>query len=159
MPKVQDWWWRRSATLGCLEPRFVVPAGLSSSGPYPATWVHHSTDDFGACRTTRLEVKDDGRWLAPVLTPDEAAALTARAERAERERDEARHWAEDAAAAENDNAADLRAARATLEAVRAYVDQLERIGWRDLTEQSPDIAHGMNCAGAQLRIILGGSRE
>jgi len=106
-----------------------------------------------------IPVVADGCWLAPCLTPAEAAALTARAERAERERDEARHWAEDAAAAENDNAADLRAARATLEAVRAYVDQLERIGWRDLTEQSPDIAHGMNCAGAQLRIILGGSRE
>lgn len=104
-------------------------------------------------------VTDDGHWIAPVLTAEQASALTARAERAERERDEARHWAEDAAAAENDNAADLRAARTTLKAVRAYVDQLERIGWRDLTEQSPDIAHGMNCAGAQLRIILGGSHE
>lgn len=35
-------------------------------------------------------VTDDGHWLAPVLTTEQAAALTARAERAERERDEAR---------------------------------------------------------------------
>ena len=146
MPTGPGWWWRRDYAI-------PVKVTFAPSGIAPGLWWQRP-DARGPSHVT-----DDGHWLAPVLTPSEATALTERAERAERERDEARHWAEDAAAAENDNAADLRAARAMLEAVRAYVDQLERIGWRDLTEQSPDIAYGMNCAGAQLRIILGGSRE
>lgn len=100
-------------------------------------------------------VTDDGHWLAPVLTPAEAAALTARAERAERERDELRaesaayraerdqmrRWAEAAAADENANAAELREVRRWFADARAAVNAGGAID--------------LDALGA----ILGGSRE
>lgn len=119
MPTGPGWWWLKDG--GDLEAVGVFDLGINGTLAL-RYWV--------AGVEGHRRVTDDGHWIAPVLTPDEADALTERAERAERERDEARRWAEAAAADENANAADLRAARATLDAIAALVgpgDVVERV--------------------------------
>ena len=90
---------------------------------------------------------------------DEARAEAA-AYRAER--DEARRWAEAAAADENDNAADLRAARATLEAVRAYADYLATPATLTGTPSEPSRwldSPKMKIADELRDVLLGGSHD
>lgn len=132
-------WWRSDYAI-------PVKVTFAPSGIAPGLWWQ-KPDARGPSHVT-----DDGHWLAPVLTAEQASALTVRAERAERERDELRaesaayraerdemrRWAEAAAADENATAADLREARATLDAIAALVgpgDVVERV--RELAAPRP----------------------
>ncbi len=108
-------WWRDD----CDRP---VNVTIAPYAVFPALWWQKP----GARGPSR--VTDDGHWLAPVLTVEQAAALTQRAERAEH----------------------------TLAMVREATNALEWIGWRDLDSRSTDEAHGMNVAGWRLRVILNG---
>lgn len=136
VPTGPGWWWRFGAPVRVYEDGNALCFGVA----------------LGA---TPVAYSDPTPWGGRCLKPTEAAALTARAERAERERDELRaesaayraerdqmrRWAEAAAADENANAAELREVRRWFADARAAVNAGGAID--------------LDALGA----ILGGSRE
>ena len=118
------WVWNM-ADNGCLTPPDDCSPLSSVAGIVPLGGLardHYSGSEWNGDRWTWARPADAALIAA---APDLAADLIeARAQIAAliAERDEARLWAEEAAAAENANAAELREARATLDAVAALVD-------------------------------------
>lgn len=164
-------WWRDDMA----EPARITEA---TAWPAPGLWWQ-KPGMRGPSRAV-----NDGHWIAPVLTVEQADAIAQRAERAEKiaamvdvlarnievvDPDPvsravaavatACQYAQDRIryAAERDEELE-RAERAehTLAMVREAANALEWIGWRDLDSRSTDEARGMNTAGWRLRTILDG---
>lgn len=88
-----------------------------------------------------IDVTDDGRWIAPVLTPAEADALRERAERAEEERDRyhdaercAMKRPDEAIARLRDEDREWRAAFGEPGATSEEADRRDTLAWLDHVE-------------------------